>query len=136
VAEDSSRIAQIHFVCRPIASFACSTHALQIIARCDRSEPTGEARMFMQRDCGRQGHAVSLGILTDTILATTAFAAQTAEPFVFIAYRNLTGGQNLLSGDAGSAHTRWRRVPVSGCAMSLPCARVRMGTLGQPRPLN
>jgi hypothetical protein len=105
VAEDSSRIAPIHFVCRPGASFVSSTHALQIIARCDRSEATGEARMFMQRDCARQEQAVSLGILTDTI-AATMLAAETAEPFVFVAYRIRAGGQNLLSGDF------WRRAPA------------------------
>jgi hypothetical protein len=55
---------------------------------------------------------------------------------VFFAYRNRAGGQNLLSGDSRSAHRRWRRMPVSWCATSLPCTRIRMGTLGQPRPLN
>jgi hypothetical protein len=92
--------------------------------------------MFMQPNRGRQGQAVSLGTLTDSILATTAFAAETADPFVFVAYRNRAGGQNLLSGNAGSAHKRWRRMPVSECAMSLPYTRIRMGTLRQPRPLN
>ena len=98
MAEDSSRIAPIHFVCRPAPSFVSCTHALQIIARCDRTEATGEARMFMQRNCARQGGAVSLGILTD-ILAATRLAAETAEPFVFVAYRTRAGAQNLLSGD-------------------------------------
>jgi hypothetical protein len=91
--------------------------------------------MFMQRNCGRHAQALSLGILTDTILARTV-AAETADPFVFVAYRNRAGGQNLLSGDSRSAHRRWRRMPVSWCATSLPCARIRMGILGQPRPLN
>jgi hypothetical protein len=82
VAEDSSRIAPIHFVCRPGPLFVSSTHALQIIARCDRSEATGEARMFMQRS-----------------IAATMLAVETAEPFVFVAYRMRAGGENLLSGD-------------------------------------
>jgi hypothetical protein len=82
VAEDSSRIAPIHFVCRPGPSFVSSTHALQIIARCDQSEATGEARMFMQRT-----------------IAATMLAAETAEPFVFVPYRRRAGGQNLPSGD-------------------------------------
>lgn len=91
--------------------------------------------MFMQRNCGRQSEAVSLGILTDTIAATMV-AAETADPFVFVAYRIGAGGQNLPSGDSGGAHQRWRRMPVSWCATSLPCTRIRMGVLEQPRPLN
>ncbi|MGB9333240.1 MAG: hypothetical protein WCB10_20930 [Steroidobacteraceae bacterium] len=91
--------------------------------------------MLMQRSCGRQGEAVSLGILTDTISATMV-AADTAEPFVFVAYRIRAGGRNLPSGDSGAAHQRWRRIPVSWCATSLPCTRIRMGVLGQSRPLN
>jgi hypothetical protein len=91
--------------------------------------------MFMQRNCGRQREVVSLGILTDTI-AATMLTAETADAFVFVAYRIRAGGQNLLSGDCGAAPQRWRRMPVSWSATSLPCTRVRMGILGQPRPLN
>jgi hypothetical protein len=54
--------------------------------------------MFMQRNRARQGEAVSLGIHTDTIAATRV-AAETAEPFVFVAYRRHAGGENLLNGD-------------------------------------
>jgi hypothetical protein len=50
--------------------------------------------MFMQCNCARQGEAVSLEILTDTI-AATRLAAETAEPFVLVAYRMRAGGQNL-----------------------------------------
>ena len=91
--------------------------------------------MFMQRNCARQAEAVSLQILTDATAATMV-TAETADPFVFMAYRIRGGGQNLPSGDSGGAHQRWRRMPVSWCATSLPCTRIRMGVLGQPRPLN
>ena len=53
--------------------------------------------MFMQRNCARQEQALSQGILADTI-AATRLAAETAEPFVFVAYRTRAGAQNLLSG--------------------------------------
>ena len=55
--------------------------------------------MFMQCNCARQGEALSLlGRLIDTS-AATRLAAETAEPFVFVAYRTRAGAQNLLSGD-------------------------------------
>jgi hypothetical protein len=103
VVEHSSRIAPILFVCRASPSFVSSTHALQIIARCDRPEATGETNMFMHRKCGRQAQAVSLGILTAALVTATAAAAETAHPFVLVAYSNTAGGANLVSGDYGSA---------------------------------
>ncbi|HEV3286637.1 MAG TPA: hypothetical protein VG011_07790 [Steroidobacteraceae bacterium] len=133
MAEDSSLIAPIHFVCRPGPSFVSSTHALQIIARCDRGEPTGEARMFMQRNCAGQAEAVSLEILTDATAATMV-TAEPADPFVFVAYR--AAAVRTCRAATPAAHQRWRRMPVSWCATSLPCTRIRMGVLGQPRPLN
>lgn len=58
--------------------------------------------MFMHRNCGRHARAVSLGILTATLIST-ARAAQAPAPFVFVAYSNRTGGEGLISGDYGSA---------------------------------
>jgi hypothetical protein len=59
--------------------------------------------MFMHRNCGRQAQAVSLGILTAALVTMTAAAAETAEPFVLVAYSNRAGGENLLTGDYGRA---------------------------------
>jgi hypothetical protein len=58
--------------------------------------------MFMHRNCGSPAQAVSLGILT-AALATTAAAADAADPFVLVAYSNRTGGQHLVSGDYSGA---------------------------------
>ncbi len=58
--------------------------------------------MFMHRNCGGPAQAVSLGILTAALI-TTAAAAESADPFVLVAYSNRTGGQNLLSGDYSRA---------------------------------
>jgi hypothetical protein len=51
VVEDSSRITPILFVCRVAPSFVSSTHALQVIAHCEGSEPTGEPHMRTARCC-------------------------------------------------------------------------------------
>lgn len=58
--------------------------------------------MFMHRKRGSHAQAVSLGILT-TALIVSAAAAETSDPFVFVAYSNRTGGEKLASGDYGNA---------------------------------
>ncbi len=59
--------------------------------------------MFMHRNRGRHAQAVSLGILTTAIIVTAASAAESSDPFVFVAYSNRTGGEKLASGDYGNA---------------------------------
>jgi hypothetical protein len=59
--------------------------------------------MFMHRNCGRHARAVSLGILTALGYTLTAQAAETATPFVLVAYSNRTGGADLTHGDYGGA---------------------------------
>jgi hypothetical protein len=59
--------------------------------------------MFMHRNRGKHAQAVSLGILTTAIIVTAASAAESTDPFVFVAYSNRTGGENLASGDYGNA---------------------------------
>ena len=51
--------------------------------------------MFMHRNRGRHAQAVSLGILTTAIIVSAAAAAESTEPFVFVAYSNRTGGEKL-----------------------------------------
>jgi hypothetical protein len=59
--------------------------------------------MFKHRNRGRHAQAVSLGILTTTIIATAAAAAEASDPFVFVAYSNRTGGAKLATGDYANA---------------------------------
>jgi len=59
--------------------------------------------MFMHRNCGRHAQAVSRGILTAALITTAAYAADTSSPFVFVAYSNRAGGENLASGAYSSA---------------------------------
>jgi hypothetical protein len=84
-------------------SFVSSPHALQIMARCERPEATGETHMLMQRNCGRQARAVSLGILSAALVTGRAAAAEAADPFVLVAYSNRAGGASLVNGDYGGA---------------------------------
>jgi len=59
--------------------------------------------MFMHRNCGRQAQAVSLGMLSAALVTATAAAAEITDPFVLVAYSNRAGGENLVTGDYGSA---------------------------------
>lgn len=59
--------------------------------------------MFMHRNRGKHAQAVSLGILTTAIIVTAAQAAESSDPFVFVAYSNRTGGEKLATGDYGDA---------------------------------
>lgn len=73
--------------------------------------------MFMHRSCGSPAQAVSLGILT-VALVTTAAAAESADPFVLVAYSNRTGGQNLMTG----AYSRAARALHSDASLPDPQA--------------
>jgi hypothetical protein len=59
--------------------------------------------MFMHRNRGRHAQAVSVGILTAGLIASAAPAAEATDPFVFVAYSNRTGGDELSTGDYGNA---------------------------------
>jgi hypothetical protein len=77
--------------------------------------------MFMHRNRGKHAQAVSLGILTTAIIVTAASAAESTDPFVFVAYSNRTGGEKLARGDYGNAaHAVLGQAPSA--AMSDPQA--------------
>lgn len=59
--------------------------------------------MFMHRNRGRHAQAVSLGMLTAALITTAARAAETPNPFVFVAYSNRAGGEHLASGEYTTA---------------------------------
>jgi len=73
--------------------------------------------MFMHRNRGRHAQAVSLGILTTAIIVSAAAAAESTEPFVFVAYSNRTGGEKLATGDySTAAHAVLGQAPSAAVA--------------------
>ena len=76
-------------------------HALQIVARCENDEATGETNMPADRTTDLRLPLLGLALLAAG--AGGAAAADPADPFVLVAYSNRSGGEKLSSGDYGNA---------------------------------